>query len=83
MILLHGLTSLLLWALGTALVVSVLSFLIMQSLIGKYKRFIFKNYSDTTKSILNIFLLLFTLAISITIFWITASAIDIIGKHYK
>jgi hypothetical protein len=81
MILLHGDIALVFWGLGIALFVSILSFIILQALIGKYKNFIFKNYSDEVKSILNVFLLLLSVAFSVGTFWITISIIDFID-HY-
>ena len=83
MILLHGLSTLLLWALGIALFTSIISFIILQALIGKYKSFIFKNYSDEVKSMINFFLLLLSLAFSVAIFWIIISTIDFIDHYLK
>jgi hypothetical protein len=83
MILLHGLSSFLLWALGIALFTSIISFIILQALIGRYKSFVFKNYSDEVKWMINFSLLLLTLAFSVTIFWITLSSIDFIHNYFK
>ena len=54
MILLNGNISLVLWAFGIALIISLISFITLQALIGKYKDYIFKNYSDEIKYLINI-----------------------------
>lgn len=83
MILLHGLSALLFWALGIALVISLISFITLQALIGKYKDYIFKNYSDEIKCLINIFLLLISIAFSVFTFWLTVTIIDFIDKYFK
>ena len=83
MILLHGLSALLLWALGIALVISLISFIALQALIGKYKDYIFKNYSDEIKYLINITLLLLSIAFSVFTFWLTVTIIDFIDKYFK
>ena len=83
MILLHGNISLVLWAFGIALIISLISFITLQALIGKYKDYIFKNYSDEIKSLINIILLLLSIAFSVFTFWLTVTIIDFIDKYFK
>ena len=83
MILLHGISASLLWALGIALIISLISFITLQALIGKYKDYIFKNYSDEIKYLINIFLLLISIAFSVFTFWLTVTIIDFIDKYFK
>jgi hypothetical protein len=83
MILLHGNIALVFWAIGIALFISILSFIILQAMISKYKNFIFENYSDEVKWMINFFLLLISLAISVAIFMISISIIDFIDHYLK
>jgi hypothetical protein len=78
MILLHGITAFLLWTLGVALVLSIFTYIILQALIGKYKDFIFKNYSNKTVFLINVLLLFFSIAVSFFIFWLVIIFADFI-----